>query len=55
MLGVAPVSTKYKSSVNSSLRKIKPAFVGKCMALAVACAGTAVEPVKAQWRFSFPV
>jgi hypothetical protein len=30
MLKVAPVSTKYLSFVNSSVRKIKPAFAGKC-------------------------
>ncbi len=39
MLEVAPVSTKYLSLVNSSVRKIKPAFAGKCMAVAVACVG----------------
>ncbi len=50
MLSITPVSTKYLSLFNSSVRKIKPAFVGKCMA----CAGTAAEPVKAWRRFSFP-
>ncbi len=37
-LKVAPVSTKYLSLVNSSVRKISPAFAGKCMAVAVAVA-----------------
>jgi hypothetical protein len=37
ILNVAPVSTKYLSSVNSSVKKMRPAFAGKCMALAVAC------------------
>ncbi len=37
MLKVAPVSTKYLSLVNSSVRNIKPAFAGKCIAVAVAC------------------
>jgi sugar lactone lactonase YvrE len=37
MLYVAPVSTKYLLLVNTSVRKINPASVGKCMAVAVAC------------------
>jgi hypothetical protein len=43
MLKVAPISTKYLLLVNSSVRKIKPAFAGKCIAVAVACAGKAAE------------
>jgi hypothetical protein len=39
MLNVAPVSIKYLSLVNSLIKKIKPAFAGKCMAVAVACVG----------------
>jgi hypothetical protein len=37
MLKVAPVSIKYLSLVNSSVRNIKTAFAGKCIAVAVAC------------------
>jgi hypothetical protein len=37
MLSVAPVSTKYLSFVNSSVRKMRPALAGKCIAVAVAC------------------
>ncbi len=37
MLKVALVSTKYLSLVNSSVKNIKPAFAGKCIAVAVAC------------------
>ncbi len=44
MLKVASVSTKYLSLVNSSVRKIKPALAGKCIAMAVACVGKAAEP-----------
>jgi hypothetical protein len=36
ILSVAPVSTKYLSIVSSSVRKIRPAFAGKCMAVASA-------------------
>jgi hypothetical protein len=43
MLKVAPVSTKYLSLVNSSVKKIKPAFAGKCIAVAVACVGKAAD------------
>jgi hypothetical protein len=39
MLKVAPVSTKYLSLVNSSVKKIKPAFAGKCIAVALALWG----------------
>jgi hypothetical protein len=38
MLNVAPVSTKYLSFVNASVRQIKPASAGRCMMVAVACA-----------------
>jgi hypothetical protein len=37
MLNVAPVSTKYLSFVNLSVKKIRPALAGKCIAVAVAC------------------
>ncbi len=46
MLNVAPVSTKYLSLVNSSVRKIDLAFAGKSMAVAVVYVGIATEPVK---------
>jgi hypothetical protein len=36
MLRVVPVSTKYLSFVTSTVKKINPAFAGKCMAMAVA-------------------
>jgi hypothetical protein len=39
MLNVALLSTKYLSLVNSSVRKINPVSAGKCMAVAVVCAG----------------
>jgi hypothetical protein len=42
MVNVAPISTKYLSLVNSSVRKINLAFAGKCMAVAVVCAGIAL-------------
>jgi hypothetical protein len=48
MLKVAPVST------NSSVKKIKPAFAGKCIAMAVACVGKAAEPKEVRRRISFP-
>jgi hypothetical protein len=54
ILNVAPVSTKYLSLVNSSMRKMRPAFARKFMAVAVACAGIAAKPLKVQRRFSFP-
>jgi hypothetical protein len=54
MLNVAPVSTKNLSFVNSSMRKIKPASAGKCMSVAVTCAGIVAKPVNALWLFSFP-
>ncbi len=54
ILNVAPVSTKYLSLVNSSVRKMRPAFAGKCMAVAVACAEFDGEPVEVRQRFSFP-
>jgi hypothetical protein len=54
MLKVAPVSTKNLSLVNSSVSKISPALAGKCIAVAVACAGMAAEPEKIQRHFSFP-
>ncbi len=54
MLNVAPVSTKNLSFINSSVRKIKPVSAGKCMEVAVACAGFAAKLVKARQLFSFP-
>jgi hypothetical protein len=54
MLKVAPVSTKNLSLVNSSVRKISPAVAGKCIAMAVACAGMAAVPEKVRRHFSFP-
>jgi hypothetical protein len=48
------VSTKNLSLVNSSVRKISPALAGKCIAVAVACAGMAAEPEKVRQHFSFP-
>ncbi len=54
MLKVAPVSTKYLSLVNSSVKKIKPAFEGKCIAVAVACVGKAAEPKEVRRQASFP-
>jgi hypothetical protein len=53
MLKVTPVSTKNLSLVNSSVRKISPALAGKCIAVAVACAGIAAEPEKVWRHFSF--
>jgi hypothetical protein len=54
MLKVAPVSTKHLSLVNLSVRNIKPAFAGKCIALGVTCVEKAAEP-KGVWRqISFP-
>jgi hypothetical protein len=53
ILSVAPVSTKYLSFVNSSVRKINPAFARKCIAVAVACVGLATEPKVAQRQASF--
>jgi hypothetical protein len=54
MLKVAPVSTKYLSFVSSSVRKMSPALAGKCIALAVACAGLAAEPKMVWGQNSFP-
>jgi stringent starvation protein B len=42
MLNVTPMSTKYLSLGNLSIRKINPAFPGKCMAVAVAVACASV-------------
>jgi hypothetical protein len=54
ILNVVPVSPKYLSFVNSSVKKIRPALTGKCIAVAVACVGVAAEP-KVVWRLiSFP-
>jgi hypothetical protein len=50
----SPVSTKYLSLVNSSVKKIKPVFAGKCIAMAVACVGKAAEPKGVQRHISFP-
>ncbi len=49
ILKVASESTRYLSLVNSSMREINLALVGKCIAMAVACVGMAAEP-KVVWR-----
>jgi hypothetical protein len=54
MLKVAPVSTKYLSFVNSSVKKFKPALAGKLIAVAVACVGKAAEPKVVRRQISFP-
>jgi hypothetical protein len=54
MLNVAPVSTKYLSFVNSSVKKIRPALAGNCIAVAVACVGVAAEPKVVRRLISFP-
>ncbi len=54
MLSVAPVSTKYLSFVNSSVRKINPAFAGKCIAVAVTCVGLAAKLKVVQHKLVFP-
>jgi hypothetical protein len=54
MLKFAPVSTKYLSFVNLSVRKINPALAGKCIAVAVVCVGMAAEPKVVQQLISFP-
>ena len=54
VLNVAPVSTKYLSFVNSFVRKMRPAFAGKCMAVAVACVEFATKQVRVWRHFSFP-
>jgi hypothetical protein len=54
ILKVAPVSPKNLSLVNISVRKISPALAGKCIAMAVACAGMAAKPEKVRRHFSFP-
>ncbi len=53
ILKVAPVSTKYLSLVTSSVKKISPAFAGKCIAVAVACARMATETEWVRWQFNF--
>jgi hypothetical protein len=53
MLKVAPVSTKYLSFVNSSVKKINPALAGKCIAVALACVGMGAKPKVVQWLISF--
>jgi hypothetical protein len=40
--------------VNSSVRKMGPAFAEKCMAVAVACIESSAEPVRVRQHFSFP-
>ncbi len=52
-LKVALVSIKYLPLVDSSVKKIKPAFAGKCIAVAVACVGKAAEPKEVRQRISF--
>jgi hypothetical protein len=50
----APVSTRYLSFVNSSVRKINPALTGKCIAVAVACVGMAAQLKVVRRLVSFP-
>jgi hypothetical protein len=40
--------------VNSSVKNIKPAFAGKCIAVAVACVEKAAEPKQVRRQISFP-
>jgi hypothetical protein len=54
ILKVAPVSTKYLSTVSSSVRKMRPVLAGNCIAVAVACVGLAAEPKVVQRQVSFP-
>jgi hypothetical protein len=54
MLKVTPVLSKYLSLVSLSVRKISPALAGKCIAVAVACAGLAAEPKVVRRQTSFP-
>jgi hypothetical protein len=42
------------SFVSSSVRKKGPALAGKCIAVAVACAGLAAEPKMVRRQISFP-
>jgi hypothetical protein len=44
MLKFAPISIKYLSFVNLSIRKINPALARNCITMAVACVGMAAEP-----------
>jgi hypothetical protein len=53
LLNVAPVSTKYLSLVNLSVRKMRPAFAKKCMAVEVTCAEFAAEALRVRRCFSF--
>jgi hypothetical protein len=54
ILNVASASTKYLLFVNSSVRRMKPAFAGKCMDVSVARVKSAAGPVRVWRRFSFP-
>ncbi len=54
ILNVPPVSTKYLSRVSSSVRKMSLAFVGKSMAVAVACVDVADERERVRRLSSFP-
>jgi hypothetical protein len=54
MLKAAPVSTKYLLLVSLSVRKMSPALAGKCITVAVACAGFAAEPKMVRRQTSFP-
>jgi hypothetical protein len=53
MLKVDPVSTKYMSFVILSVKKIKTALAGKCIAIVVACVGKAAEPKEVWQQISF--
>jgi hypothetical protein len=54
MLNVAAVSTKYLSFVNSSVKKIRPALAGKCIAVAVACVSGCRTESGSAANYSFP-
>lgn len=54
MLNVALVSTKYLSLVDSLVRKVNQASVGKCMVVAMVCAAVVAKLTGAQWLASFP-
>jgi hypothetical protein len=53
MLKAAPVSTKYLSLVNLSVKKIKPVFAGKCTVVAEAYVGKATELKEVRQQISF--
>jgi hypothetical protein len=54
MLKVAPVSTKYLSLVNSTVKIIKPAFSRKMDGRGSGMCGEATEPKVVRRQISFP-